>query len=533
MTGHDTTEGAIHQMLREKLRLDVPADAAQRHALVTLALIVIIAAFYVSTIRPGHTWGDDYALYALHAKSLIEGNGYVQTEYIHNPLYADIGPKAYPPILPITLAVVYKWVGFDLTVMKIVVCAFFFSTLYILYLFYRTQLPWPYSSGLILLFGLNPVFWGFKEEIYADFPFVFFVWTTLYGLKKHYDDSEEQQYAPGTPYAIVVGICMYLAYGTRTIGIVLPASLALFELLRFKKLSGFAATVLLTVGSLVALQAALLSDGSGGYLSLLTEQRSKAIAEIVLENIVVYLKDIPTYWDNGYSKPAKVALFMIVSLLATVGFLRRVKDGITIQEVFLFLYLCVLAAFPYPTHRYVYPVIPIYFFYAYRGALEVGGFSAGRWRHVPLALTALIVVSYSFKYAAVDYGPIREGIEKKESKELFQHLIVNSQANDVIIFRKPRALALLTGRRSSIYPKPSHHDDASLDEKAWTYFRDIHARYIVIGATAWVRNPVRMEDIEWERHFVERYKDRCEQVFSNADFQVYALKYPSKDCNLC
>ncbi|WP_447987263.1 hypothetical protein [Nitrospira sp. Nam74] len=408
--------------------------------------------------------------------------------------------------------------------MKIVVGIFFFAALWVLYWNYCAQLPWSYAAGLVLLLGLNPLFWDFKDEILSDFPFLFFVWVTLYCLQHHYDNTGKGRSSLGSPYAVLIGVCMYLAYGTRAIGIVVPAALILYELIRFKKLSGFALTVLLVVASLVTFQAMLLSDAGGAYLSFWKEIKTRDIVNLLLGNIVTYLKALSAYWDNGHSKLGKVTVFLVVSFIATLGLRKRIKDGLTIQEIFLLIYLVVLTPFPFSADRYLYPIVPLYFFYACLGARELRtAINGGGWQYAPIVVAAVIVFSYSLKYATLDYGPIQEGIEKEQSKELFRHLTANSQPSDVLIFRKPRALALLTGRQTTIYPMPSHN--GSSDETAWNYFRDVDARYLVVSATAWAGNPVGAEDIKWERQFIEKCQAQCQKVFSNPDFQVFKLKF--------
>lgn len=507
---------------------DVAVSATEpglRARALPLVIIAMIATFYLSTIRPGHQWGDDFGLYVLHARSIVNGDAYEETPYLHNPLYSLSGPPAYPPVLPITLAPLYKQFGFDVTVMKVAVCTFFLALLCILYVTYRLQLPWPYATGLIVLLGLNPCFYDFKDEIMSDFPFMFLVWAALYALQRHYDSGRAR--ADGSlPYAILVGTCMYLAYGTRVIGGVLLASLVLYELVKFKRLSRFAIIALLAGGTLIVIQTSLLSNIGSGYLGVVKERTATDVVQLFLANGRSYFVNLLTFFDNGHSRAIKIGLFIIVSLLAAVGLKKRIKSGLTIIEVFLCLYVLVLLVSPVRAFRYLYPIIPIYFLYACIGAIEVRSLINRRGLHyAPVILAGLIGVSYALKYVTLDYGPIPEGIARQESVELFQYIRSHTKSDDVIIFRKPRALALLTGRRASIYPMPVQ-DPEQADAIAWNYFHESGARYLVIGATAWARNRVDSQDIEWERTFATNCKQRCEEVFSNADFQMYELKDP-------
>src|SRR5262245_11148296 len=146
-----------------------PFTASKRAAITTrvLAFSVILAAggFFLATVREGHMWGDDFSLYILHAKNIAEGSNYQETGYIYNPSYPMIGPKTYPPIFPLMLAPVYKFFGMNLTAMKVIVILTFILTLPIIFLLFRNDLPGPYLVALIAVFGFNPYFWDFKENI--------------------------------------------------------------------------------------------------------------------------------------------------------------------------------------------------------------------------------------------------------------------------------------------------------------------------------------------------------------------------------
>jgi hypothetical protein len=66
-------------------------------ALLLAAFLLGIAIFYGFTLRPGHDWGDDFAMYVHHAKNIALGLPYNQTGYIWNPRFPMMGPPTYPP----------------------------------------------------------------------------------------------------------------------------------------------------------------------------------------------------------------------------------------------------------------------------------------------------------------------------------------------------------------------------------------------------------------------------------------------------
>jgi hypothetical protein len=53
------------------------------HHLWLILLLITIAVFHTATIRPGHIWGDDFAMYIHHARNIVEGRPYAQTGYLY------------------------------------------------------------------------------------------------------------------------------------------------------------------------------------------------------------------------------------------------------------------------------------------------------------------------------------------------------------------------------------------------------------------------------------------------------------------
>src|SRR5579862_5893312 len=87
--------------------------------LIMAALIGAVGIFYLATLRQGHDWSDDFALYLHHAQNICEGAAYQETGYVYNPRRPLYGPPAYPPLFPLMLVPVYKLFGLSLTAMKV------------------------------------------------------------------------------------------------------------------------------------------------------------------------------------------------------------------------------------------------------------------------------------------------------------------------------------------------------------------------------------------------------------------------------
>ena len=95
------------------------AESLQRQSrLLGPVLIVLVAVFHLTTLRSGHDWGGDFALYILHGQNIVEGDPYAQTPYIYNPYYPELSPRAYPPVYPLMLAPLWAAYGGEPLSMK-------------------------------------------------------------------------------------------------------------------------------------------------------------------------------------------------------------------------------------------------------------------------------------------------------------------------------------------------------------------------------------------------------------------------------
>src|SRR5262245_35441851 len=101
-----------------------PKAKPERTLLWILLIISAVGIFYLTTIRQGHAWGDDFSMYISHSRNIVEGRPYADTGYIYNPKKV-VAPKTYPPVYPLILAPVYRLWGLNLTAMKMEVVVIF------------------------------------------------------------------------------------------------------------------------------------------------------------------------------------------------------------------------------------------------------------------------------------------------------------------------------------------------------------------------------------------------------------------------
>ena len=143
---------------------------------------------------------------------------------------------------------------------------------------------------------------------------------------------------------------------------------------------------------------------------------------------------------------------------------------------------------------------------------------AALWRVAVAILLVAVAASYGASYTQLDFE-ITEGISKPESVAMFDYIAGHTDDDDVMIFIKPRVIALLTSRRASVYHMPEE------DSRLWDYFDRIGATHLVVVANgealAEAEDPAR---VKYLRDFAQRNTARLAPVFVNADFRVYRIR---------
>jgi hypothetical protein len=432
-----------------------------------LLLLATLTGFHLATIRAGQYWDDDFALYILHARNLAEGRPYSSTGYIYNPQYPWLGPQSYPPGFPVLLAPVYGTFGLALRPMKVLVVLFLGAALCVVLLYLAGELPFSWALAATACIGMNPFISEFKDAVVSEIPFLFFVWTSLL-LVRHYTlRIEGDARAPIGPW-LVVGLFLFLSTVTRSPGIVLLPSLILYHLLRFRRITRASLVAVALALALYELQDLLIRPA----LSYSDQFRGRGLW--LFRNLAYYPSSLAEFWASGLLPALHRVLTVGLLALAALGFASRCRRP-SMLEVFTALYVGLILLWPASGGtRYLLPVFPAWILYAAVGALRLRERRPMVARVVAAALAVAIGSTYLVKYGRTDFGPLRAGVETPGAADLFRFLRDQTAPDSVLIVRRPRALALYTGRRASVYHKAD-------DESLLAYFRQVGATHVVLG----------------------------------------------------
>lgn len=489
-----------------------------------LLLIIAIALFYGLTLREGHNWGGDFSQYIYHAKNIAEGRRYEDIRVIHNPLNY-VAPKIYPPVAPLVLAPVYYYFGLDLTAMKLEQLVFFSLSLLVMGQLFGRNLPAVGVLAVIALFALNPYVWIQKDNIHSEDLFILFSFLSLLLMELY---NSKNRYASWRGFGVLLGLVMYLAYASREIGVVLPLTVVTYELAIKRRLT---VTALISVAVFLLfawLQKNILVPQSlypeiEARLSVMAaridmkELTHSSIFRFDLwyvgKQILRYSESLVEFWSASYRPGVFAAIFF--SLLALAGYGRRLWLKVSVAEIYVAGYIAVILLFSgFQGTRYLLPVIPLYLYYALVGMQFLGGYIGKR-----IAVVLLVVVIggtgslYLHEYNDQNFRTIQNGISRPDAVAMFDYIREATLPNDLIVFRKPRVMLLLTDRESVVYP-------ARYNPPLFLEFLEVVAAdYVVAGDFD--------SDQAVLRPVIDQYPDRFLPVFSRGEFTVYRY-LPSK-----
>jgi 4-amino-4-deoxy-L-arabinose transferase-like glycosyltransferase len=482
-----------------------------KHAIFLLGSILALGSAHLATLRDGQDWGDDFGLYVAHARNIAEGRPYDDTGYIYNPQNAIVSPRSYPPVFPLMLAPVYRLRGLDLTAMKEFGVLLFMATLGVLAVIFRKHLPFPYTLACLVMFAVNPYVWQYKDRLLSEIPFMFLAYLALLLTEKATEADGSRVRA--LVWGLAAGLTAYLAFGTRTVGVLLIPSVLGVELLRRRRLGLASLAILAAFAAGVGVQKYLLpSNGSASYLDQLVFDPLR-FARIGLSLV----KGMGMFLENGYSRMGCAVLYGCLLLLAGTGYAARFRKGPTVYELFSAFNFLLLTAWP-PAEsnpRFLLPLLPLFFLYIGEG-LSLLHQRFPRPANALAVLAALsVLVSNVGLYTRLDFGPVRDGVSTPESLALFNWIRTRTDAEDAFLFQKPKAIALYTRRAAMAHHRPAD------DEQMWQLLKSKGITHIIVCQSS--PTQVFQSSRKILEPFIERNAERFEQVYANSGFRVYHI----------
>jgi hypothetical protein len=468
--------------------------------------ILAVVIFYLASLTRGHAFiADDFAAYVMHAENIAAGHAYTDIRYVPNPTAVGLAPaQGYPPVYPVILAPVCKIWGLDLLPMKMITVACFGLSLAALVLLFSSVLsPWALSA-LVAITGFNIVFWSQHDYLLSEPAYLMFSFGTLLAAQKIYSDLEPDEWRLRS--ALILSLLLYAAYGTRTVGVVLLPALVLADLCKFRRPSHFLIVVVTFTVGLILLQNTLLLSPKA-YLN--AEHIS---ASMLREHVVFYGKTLSYVWRNGFSKPLQILMALAFTTLAAMAWRRNFWTTKSMVGFYLLGYAAVLTVWTTEIGmRGLIPMLPLYFAFGIEGLAAFGNrFSIPTRRSLVALSLALIVVAYLGAYHWKTQQPHLGDVQDPEAQQLFSYLRRNTSPSDLLVFQKPRTLALFTNRSTTMLAP------GETAVEAHSFLAGVNAKFLIQNrATSYPIQEFKADGIL-----------AGSPVFDNGVFQVYAITAP-------
>jgi hypothetical protein len=404
------------------------------------------------THRPGHYWGDDFALYLRQARSLL-GDQSVSDVIADNRFMldhsyrTDFSPPVYPWGWPIMLSIPVAMVGLDVDRLMILSLALFVGSLYLWYRFAAGRIGRILALLGMVLIGTSPIYIDWTEHLHSELPYMVFAFATLVIL-----DRTRGRWTASWHGGAVVGLLAAVAFSVRREGIAL----------------------------VMAIGVAQLADGVFRDPKVRWRAVMPAVAFVVFLGVLQLLLPstlIPRYPQNSL---ANVIRFggtysqrigeMIGLDMSVVGWMlisfglggwalairidwRRHLPGVA----FLVFVMAIGGSFFIPAGRYFSTAVPLLIL----GALMIPGSLArdsGAKRSLLIASTILVVApliwsngvkAFQEAETADHLNPaVKEGPNRADAVEMFEAVKRSTDADTVVGFFKARAMTLYTDRRA-------------------------------------------------------------------------------------
>jgi len=514
----------------EAPRAAADADRAAKRPLRNLPLMLFLAAcgFLVwGGLTRGHEWGNDFAAYILQARSVVEGRPqqFIESSRFTNEQSSSpVGPVAYPWGFPVLLAPIYAVFGLNILALKTVGAACFLLFIATLWFGFRTRHSGIWRIFLVALFALNPALLAFLDNVLSDVPFLLL--STLAMLLIERVVIEKRRLISSAWDHLLLGGVVAMACQVRVNGVLLLAVLAISQsveaLCRFRTTGSSPASgagdreavarragiALLPYGSFAAVTlawCALLPQGVASYASQLA-----GLSLASIRQQTDYYLTVPAAFFGGVRYPE--VLYGATIPLALAGmFDRRRSDYPMIVYIMLtfLLYVLWLAGQGF---RFFFPILPFYISFALSGlsgSVATARMDRAKWKVICVAPVILVLLLFARRAAEhvwenlSDNRQTLSGPFAETSKEMFLFIAKSTEPGSAVAFCKPRAMTLMTGRRSVMI---NRSDQLSRADYLCLYLRDVE------------RDQVSRADLQQLAQ-----EGRVEETFRNADFEVYRL----------
>ncbi|MBT3338445.1 MAG: phospholipid carrier-dependent glycosyltransferase [Anaerolineae bacterium] len=432
----------------------------ERTWLVAILLLSALLGFWGLT--SGHNWAySDFSAYIMQAESILQSDlaGFIA----HNSITIfesdlPVGPIAYPWGYPLLLAPIIALMGISTLSMKLLNTLLYCLFLATLFFLFRKRLPRFESFALLAIFAFNPIFLQAQDYILSDLAFLFFSTFAIFFMDRL--DAPSAPEKSTNLQRILVGGAIFVAFLTRTNGLLLLPSLVVYEIFslvkrrqNFKQVKEYLPSSLISpliFLGLWGLSSLFLPDGQASHLA----QYENFHFSQLWDFLIFYAKLGVAFFAEI---PGALFLYFIFIIFFFVGIIFKFKENF----LFLLYFFSTLLAYLSWPHlqgiRFLFPILPIFIYVAAQGVRKVLSQTSGSsaefleviYRGV-LVYAALTMLFFSAQQALNNLANDRaiHGPFDEVSIDIFEYIKKTIPEDSRVIFFKPRVMRLMTERDS-------------------------------------------------------------------------------------
>lgn len=480
---------------------------------VIVSFLLFIPLLFIGT-RTSHDWGDDFAQYIQQTANIVKGLPQTESTFIYKS-ESSLGPPAYTIGFPLILAPVYAIAGNSISTFIMYVSFFYMLLGLLLIVFYRQYYRLWIAFVLALLFIYNPQMLVFKREVMSDIPFTALLVLSFIFYSKIIQGKTKIALA----FGLLVGFLLIL----RPTGFVFLLAIGIDQVLRMRKGKSYNSQFFLLLMKILLIPVLIYIlfnsilfpvPSAGSFTHYISMILSGGFMHIMADNFTINLLTLRYMYEpeSGVLKGFSLIMGSFMLSFLVLGFVKRLFNKPGVMEWFFIIYIIMLLVFPYQNSwfRLMVPIGFIFLFYVAEGLKLINlEMFTKKQRLLRVTAVAIFILYIPGIIQVIKSGnQVLEGPQKKESAEVFDYIKRNVAVTDVIVFAKPRALALYTGCRSLCDPFTTD------PTKLHTEINTAGADYILIH---------KMLTSEKMHRYVQVMMNRLTVVYTNNDFTLYRI----------
>jgi 4-amino-4-deoxy-L-arabinose transferase-like glycosyltransferase len=491
---------------------------SKSRAVLIASAIIFLPLIFIGT-HHSHDWGDDFAQYIHQSGNIVNGIPQSETGFIYSQ-QNFIGPQTYPVGFPLLLSPVYALAGNNIGAFITLISLLYIVLGLLMIVFFRQYFSWITAFVLALIFMYNPPMVLFKREVMSDIPFTALLVLNFILYQKTKSGNLKQ--------FIVLALTTGFMITVRPTGIIFIAAVIMEQLhllIRRKiKLNDLAIRggiiILAPLVVYYIINIFIFKIPSGGSIrDYLLFYDSGKLIDIIPENLSHHIDAFRYLFvpQAGALMGLSIILGSFVLVFALLGFIKLILQGPELTEWFFIFYVIMLLLFPNnnSAFRLMVPLIFISLFYAATGfkTIQLLPQIPGWKKALSIGLLIMLLFMPGLISIIRSGDNTIEGPQQKTAVETFKFMSKNVPAEAVVVFAKPRALALYAGCHSMADPRTK--DPTLFHEQVM----EANATYLLLCN--------QLTD-ELMYRYSRVMQNRLTKQFENKDFVLYKIKPVSR-----